>query len=62
MASLEIKCSYRWIDEDADGQECFSCGDRCFLFPVKKIEMLVGKSIYDTDVTICKSCFDRYVI
>lgn len=59
--TLKLTCTHRWVEEEADGQECYACGDQCFLFPPKRMEVTVqpGNSIFKMDQVVCASCFDE---
>lgn len=63
MASntLKFTCSYRWVEEDADGQECLICGDSCYLFSVWRAEVTVKPIglVLTMDDVVCSSCFDE---
>lgn len=62
MAELKFKmtCTSRWIDVEADGQECHICGDACYLFPPKTLEVTVqpGNHVFKMEPVVCASCFD----
>jgi len=63
MAEITIKlsCSHRWLEEDPDGQECLVCGDPCYLFPPRRMEITVqpGNSVFTMDDVVCAACFDE---
>jgi len=60
MATATISAKIRWAEEDADGQECFCCGDKSYLFPALRMEMVLqpGGRVIKTNHTICAACFD----
>ena len=62
---LDASISFRiiWVEEGADGQECFNCEDKAYLFPVMRLHTVLGsgkskKSINRTNIVVCIACFN----